>query len=186
MAEYSREENLAEFSAAICKRFHDPMLLETALTHRSGTKGATRGTIQDNRRLAFLGDAILGSIVSEHIWAEFPDWDSQKMTRCRQRLVEQSSLASVARQLDLGPLLHLGKGEEKTGVRDGPKTLANVYEAFVAAVFLDAGPGAARKFVHRSLLDRYSGDELEQKARKDAKTLQKEAEDQSKKGPTHA
>ena len=129
---------------ALCKRlgyrFLDQKLLMLALTHCSfcGTKG------QNNQRLEFLGDAVLGFVVSEQLYQE-ANADEGHLSRMRARIVCESSLAEAARRLELSSLLQLGKGEESTGGRDKPSILADLMEAILGAVYLDGGLEHARE-----------------------------------------
>lgn len=118
--------------------FRNPGLLEQALTHRSA------GT-PHNERLEFLGDALLGLIVAEALYARWPKADEGVLTRARAGLVRESSLAAIARGLDLGSRLRLGPGEMKTGGHRRDSILSDALEAVVAAIYLDAGFEACRQ-----------------------------------------
>lgn len=120
--------------------FADPSLLHQALTHRSA--GAPH-----NERLEFLGDAVLGVIVSDALYARWPKADEGSLTRARAELVRESSLAAVARELDLGPRLVLGAGELKSGGHRRDSILSDALEAVFAAVYLDAGLDTCRDVV---------------------------------------
>lgn len=133
--------------------FSQPQHLERALTHstlRQEANGAFHG---DNEELEFLGDAVLGLIVSEDLLRTFPDWTAGKLSQCKARLVSAPHLHQAARGIQLGEYVQLGKGEEKTGGREKETVLADAYEALVAAVYLDGGLLAAATFVRRTLLD---------------------------------
>jgi ribonuclease-3 len=133
--------------------FADPNLLDRALTHRSvSPEPGAAAASGDNEQLEFLGDAILGMLVSEELLRAFPKWSEGQLSKSRARLVNESSLASVARQIGLGRYLRLGRGEEKTGGREKPALLADALEAVVAAIYLDGGLAAAREFVDRALV----------------------------------
>jgi ribonuclease III len=145
---------LEELEQIIGHRFRDPALAERALTHRSAIADRTAGeAAADNEQLEYLGDAVLGMLVSERLVAAFPHWLEGQLSRSRAQLVNAVSLCAAARRLRLGEHLRLGRGEEKTGGREKPAILANAFEAVVAAVYLDAGLEAAREFVNRALLD---------------------------------
>jgi ribonuclease-3 len=107
----------------------------------------------DNEKLEFLGDAVLTLVVSESLLSNFPAWREGQLSKARASLVNAGALAEVARRLDLGAHLRLGRGEEKTGGREKPALLADAYEAVVAAIYLDGGLDAARGFIRTSLLD---------------------------------
>ncbi|MFL6587712.1 MAG: ribonuclease III [Luteimonas sp.] len=120
--------------------FRDPGLLIQALTHRSA--GAPH-----NERLEFLGDAVLGALVAESLYARWPNADEGTLTRARAELVRESSLAAVARELDLGARLVLGAGELKSGGHRRDSILSDALEAVIAAIYLDAGLDTCREVV---------------------------------------
>lgn len=123
-------------------RFRDPDLLETALTHRSASS-------RHNERLEFLGDALLGFIIADVLYARFPEADEGALTRTRAALVNRDTLATIAREFDVGALLHLGEGELKSGGWRRSSILANAIEAVTAAIYLDGGLDACRAAVLR-------------------------------------
>jgi ribonuclease-3 len=133
-------------------RFRDPSLLARALTHRSAASGDSEPSARDSEQLEYLGDAVLGLLVSQHLLASFPHWSEGQLSRGRAHLVNSSSLAAAARRLDLGEYLVLGRGEEKTGGRKKPALLADAFEAVVGAIYLDGGLEPAREFVAHALL----------------------------------
>jgi ribonuclease III len=126
--------------------FKDPDLLQQALSHRSHAS-------VHNERLEFLGDAVLGLVVAEWLFAGRPDNDEGGLTRLRARLVRRETLEAVARRLDLGAHIILGTGEMRSGGHQRGAILADALEAVVAAVYLDAGLSAAAQVVHRVLAD---------------------------------
>lgn len=145
---------LEELEQTIAYRFRQPGLLERALTHRSAAPDGAAAEIRaDNEQLEYLGDAVLGMLVSEYLVATFPHWSEGQLSKSRARLVNAASLCTAARRLNLGEYLRLGKGEEKTGGREKPALLADAFEAVVAAIYLDAGLPTSREFVKRALLD---------------------------------
>jgi ribonuclease-3 len=123
-----------------------PELLSRALTHRS--YAYERGGLPTNERLEFLGDAVLGLAVTEHLFVSYPDLSEGQLAKLRAAVVNSRALADVARSLDLGAIIHLGRGEETTGGRDKSSILADTMEAMIGAVFLEHGVDAARVFVH--------------------------------------
>ncbi len=131
--------------------FHKPALLEEALTHRSHRQGKSSGHVRDNERLEFVGDAVLGLIVSEYLAETFPELAEGALSQIRARLVGRATLADAARQLGLGPLLRVGRGEERTEGRDKDSLLANALEAVIAAIYLDGELAAAQTFVLKAL-----------------------------------
>ena len=106
-----------------------------------------------NERLEFLGDSILGLIVADHLYRSRPDLPEGDLTRIRAALVCEGSLVEVAKALDLGSYLRLGKGEEAGGGRHRPSIQADAVEAMLAAVYLDGGIGQVRKLVHSLILE---------------------------------
>src|SRR5690606_22650297 len=124
---------------ALGYHFDRRALLLDALTHRSYANERPDLAPRDNERMEFLGDAILGVAASALLWREFPEASEGELSRRRADLVCERSLAAIAQDLALGPLLRLGRGEEKSGGRDKPRLLASALEAVIAAVYLDAG-----------------------------------------------
>lgn len=134
-------------------RFHDRALLLTALSHSSyanENKGAGRTS---NERLEFLGDSVLGQVVASHLYLSYPKMPEGQMTRHRAELVCETSLYEVARTLNLGEYIRLGKGEENTGGRERESILADAVEAIIAALYLDGGMQVAKEFIDRYILD---------------------------------
>ena len=143
-------------------RFASPRLLEQALTHRS--RGA-----DNNERLEFLGDGVLGCAMADELYARFPQLSEGKLTRLRASLVREEALAEVAKSLGIGEFLRLGEGELAAGPEPRPSILADALEAVLGAVFLDGGYDAARKSVLATfgpLIDRLDPE----RPAKDAKT----------------
>jgi ribonuclease-3 len=123
--------------------FSNPDLLDRAMAHRSWC-AETPGT-PSNERLEFLGDAVLGLVVTDHVYRSYPDLPEGELAKVRASVVSAAALADVAAELDLGPALLLGKGEDASGGREKPSILADALEAVIGAVYLDAGwDGAAR------------------------------------------
>jgi ribonuclease-3 len=125
----------------------DPALLERALTHRSFAY--ENGGLPTNERLEFLGDSVLGLIVTDTLFRGHPDLPEGQLAKLRAAVVNMRALAGVARSLDLGAYIRLGRGEEGTGGRDKSSILADTLEALIGAVYLDLGLKAADKLVHR-------------------------------------
>lgn len=117
-----------------------------ALTHSSYAQESSSRP-RDNEQMEFLGDAVLTFVVSTTLADAFPDWEEGKLTRARAHLVAAPHLHRIARKLNLGQFLRLGRGEEKTGGRDKPALLVNALEALIAALFRDGGLDAAREFI---------------------------------------
>ena len=134
--------------------FRRPALLENALYHSSYANEHRAGGITSNERLEFLGDAVLGFVTAEYLYAKHPDLPEGDLTRIRAALVCEESLHEVAQYLELGQYLKLGHGEELGGGRQRPSILADATESVFAAVYLDGGVDAARDLIHRVLLDK--------------------------------
>ncbi|MBA0124844.1 ribonuclease III [Haloechinothrix sp. YIM 98757] len=128
----------------------DPELLTLALTHRS--YAYENGGLTPNERLEFLGDAVLGLIITDHLYSEHPDLPEGQLAKLRASVVNMQALAGVARELGeggLGAHVLLGKGEEMTGGRDKASILADTLEAMIGAVYLEHGIEQSRRLVHR-------------------------------------
>ena len=132
---------------ALGVRFRDAAMREAALTHRS--YAFEHDLPVNNERLEFLGDAVLGLVVTDMAYREFPELPEGELAKLRAAIVNMSALADVARDLDLGQFLLLGKGEEMSGGRDKPSILADALEAILGAVHLDRGLDTARKLIER-------------------------------------
>jgi ribonuclease-3 len=131
--------------------FKNAVLLEQALVHSSYVNENPGLAPTSNERLEFLGDAILGFLVAEKLYQDFPDLAEGEMTRVRSILVRRETLAHIARSFKLGDYLYMGRGEEASGGRRKPVNLAGALEAVVAAIFLDRGLAVARELVLRWL-----------------------------------
>ena len=133
--------------AALGIRFRNETLREIALTHRS--YAFEHGVEQTNERLEFLGDSVLGLVVTDMAFAAFPDDPEGVLAKRRAAIVNAQALADVARSLGLGSLVRLGKGEEQSGGRDKASILADALEAVFGAVYLDLGLDEARRLIER-------------------------------------
>jgi len=131
--------------------FNDLSLLEQALVHSSYLNENPGFAPVSNERLEFLGDAILGFVVAEKLYQDFPDLAEGEMTKLRSVLVRRDTLARIAVAIRLGDYLYLGRGEEASGGRDKLANLAGALEAVVAAVFLDRSLAITREFVLKLL-----------------------------------
>ena len=147
----SRSEDLARLEEALGHAFADRAHLDAALVHRSYC--AEHPEAQPNERLEFLGDAVLGLSVTDHIFDAYPDLPEGELAKLRASVVNAEILAALAGELDLGAALLLGKGEDASGGRAKPSILADAMEAVIAAVYLDGGWAAADALVLRLLGD---------------------------------
>lgn len=124
----------------------DADLLDLALTHRSFAY--ENGQIPTNERLEFLGDSVLGVIVTEHLYRTYPDLAEGQLAKLRARVVSAVSLAAVARKLGIGRIVKLGRGEVSTGGANKTSILADTMEALIGATYLSSGPTGAERLVH--------------------------------------
>jgi ribonuclease-3 len=138
-----------DLDAALGHKFRDTALIDRALAHRSYC--AEHPDTLSNERLEFLGDAVLGLVVTDFMFGEYPDMPEGELAKLRASVVNSEVLAEIAREVRLGSAIRLGKGEEATGGRDKPSILADAMEAVIGAVYLDGGWDAARKLVLRLL-----------------------------------
>jgi ribonuclease III len=125
----------------------DPALLRQALTHRS--YAYEHGGLPTNERLEFLGDSVLGLVVTAALYRTHPDLPEGQLAKLRAAVVNMRALADVGRSLDVGAYVYLGRGEETTGGRDKSSILADTVEAVIGAAYLDLGIEAATGLVHR-------------------------------------
>lgn len=143
------EPDLSELERRLGVTFKDRRLLRHALIHKSITNEQGLSGLESNERLEFLGDSVLGMLISEQLFRRYPDRDEGQLTLLRSALVRASSLAAWARELDLGAFVLVGRGESRAGGRTRDALLSSVFEAVLGAVFLDRGFVAARRLVLR-------------------------------------
>ncbi|HHX51415.1 MAG TPA: ribonuclease III [Clostridia bacterium] len=143
----SRLELLREAASILSIRVRDWEAFDTAFTHPTFVFENRHLGKEHNQRLEFLGDAVLGVIVAEHLFTFYPDKPEGELTKMRAGVVCESTLARKSLELDLGKYLRLGKGEELTGGRQRASILADVFEAVVGAIYLDAGLAEAKRMV---------------------------------------
>lgn len=132
--------------------FRDLSLLETALTHTSYANEVCKNELRSYERLEFLGDSILGFTAADYLFSAFPGLHEGELTKLRAELVCEASLAETAKKLGLGNYLRLGKGEEAGGGRRRISIIADVVEAVIAAIYLDGGLTAAKRFIYDFIL----------------------------------
>ena len=143
---------IKDLEEAIGYRFHNISLLQNALTHSSFANERWHNSLLSNERLEFLGDSILGMLVAEYLYRNFPDRPEGELTRKRADMVCEKTLASVAARIHLGDPLMLGHGEEQGGGRSRDSILADAVESVIAACFLDGGIEAAQRFIRTFIL----------------------------------
>ncbi len=130
-------------------RFKDRGLLEHALTHRSRVHEDASGGVFDNESLEFLGDSVLGFVIADMLFREFPQHNEGQKSKLKASIVSAASLARLGEKIAIGDFLILGRGEEKTGGRRKHALIADCYEALIAAVYLDGGVEPVRAFIER-------------------------------------
>jgi len=141
------QTDLSELQKKLCYEFKNIDFLVESLRHSSFVNENLELNIQDNERLEFLGDAVLNLVVGHILMHRYPDLKEGDLSKMRANLVNESQLASIAQEMDLGSYLQLGKGEIQTKGWEKPSILANTFEAVVAAVYLDGSFDAAFKFI---------------------------------------
>lgn len=153
------DRSIVELEAALGHGFANPELLIRALTHRSlanqlALKNMGKGSEPegDNERLEFLGDAVLGLVVGETLFALHPEWSEGELTRVRAQLVSRQHMAEVAAAIGLGDHLRLSRGEERSGLRRKSTVLSNTMEAVMGAMYLDSGFEPVRGFTQRLVI----------------------------------
>ena len=143
---------IKDLETAIGYRFKNISLLQNALTHSSYANEHWHNSLKSNERLEFLGDSILGMVVAEYLYKNFPDRPEGELTRMLADMVCEKTLAAVAGRIELGQHLLLGNGEEQGGGRSRNSILADAVESVIAASFLDGGMAAARQFIDKFIL----------------------------------
>jgi ribonuclease-3 len=149
----SSVEDWAAFEQRIGYGFQRHEVLARALTHKSFSHEAKLESVRHNETFEFLGDSVLGFIVGDMLFAHFPELDEGALSKMKAYLVSATSLAGKARQFGMGDVIRLGVGEEKTGGRRKDSLLANVFEAMIAAVYLDGGIEPVRQLIERAFAD---------------------------------
>ena len=143
---------MKELENAIDYHFHNITLLQNALTHSSYANERWHNSLLSNERLEFLGDSVLGMLVAEYLFRNFPRRPEGELTRMRADMVCEQTLAAAANRIGLGTHVLLGHGEEQSGGRSRNSILADAMESVIAACFLDGGLEAAEQFVQKFIL----------------------------------
>ena len=143
---------IKDLEAAIGYRFKNITLLQNALTHSSYANERWHDGLMSNERLEFLGDSILGMVVADHLYRNFPQRPKGELTKMRADMVCETSLAQVAKKINLGEHLLLGHGEEQGGGRERLSILADATESVIAACYIDGGMDAAKAFIETFIL----------------------------------
>ncbi len=156
MVKKERKEELAKLQKTLAYSFMEVKLLNKALTHKSYVN-ETEENLKHNERFEFLGDSVLDLIVSEYMIRKFSDYKEGVLSKIRAGVVNESCLAKLARKIDLGDYLLLGRGEEMSGGRNKPSLLANAYEALVGAIYFDSNLETAAKVLLPSIKKEIKG-----------------------------
>ena len=147
------QDELSSFEERIGHRFARRDILTRALTHKSYSHEAKQDDVRDNETFEFLGDSVLGFVIGDLLFQRFPQLDEGALSKIKAYLVSATSLASKAREYGMGDVIYLGVGEEKSGGRKKDSLLADLFEAVIAAIYLDAGIEPARALIERSFGD---------------------------------
>lgn len=165
-------------------KFKNKKLQDQAFTHRSYLN-ESKENLESNERLEFLGDSILSFVVSGFLFNNYPQFDEGTLTNLRSLLVNTKSLAESAKELEFGKLLRLSRGEEESKGRENQSLLADCFEAFVGALFLDQGLPSIEKFLSQTVLKK-AEISLKKKTLKDPKSLlQEHVQSQKQSSPTY-
>ena len=168
--------SIKEFQEIIGYKFSDEKYLRIAITHSSYAHENKERKVKYNERLEFLGDSVLGLIVSKYIFENYPELPEGNLTKIRAAVVCEKSLYECALNIDLGKYLILGRGEDHTGGRTRPSILSDAYEALIAAIFLDSNLDTVREWVLGQLYEHIEA-AVKGKTSKDFKTeFQEEAQ----------
>lgn len=177
------EPNIENLLKLLYLRFKNPKLLQQAFLHRSYLN-EVKSDIPSNERLEFLGDSVLSLVISHYLYALRGADTEGELTNLRAHIVKTESLSKAAKKLELGKYLNLSKGEEISGGRENPQLLANTYEAFLGAIFIDQGLETAKRVIDQTLLALFEK-ELKIGPPKDAKSNLQEIVQQKFKTSPH-
>jgi ribonuclease III len=145
--------DLPEFEQRIGYTFQHRDLLTRAITHKSYSHEARHEHVRHNETFEFLGDSVLGFVIGDVLFRHFPELDEGALSKMKAYLVSATSLAEKARQFGMGDVILLGVGEEKTGGRKKDSLLANLFEAMIAAIYLDGGIDPARQLIESTFAE---------------------------------
>ncbi|MBE6023627.1 MAG: ribonuclease III [Cellulosilyticum sp.] len=181
----NKHEILENMQQVLHYTYKNHLLLEEALTHSSYANEHRNQYVRDNERLEFLGDAILDLIISEYLFKKYADMPEGDLSKIRASIVCEGSLAKMARKMNLGQFILLGKGEELTGGRERASILADAFEAITGSLFLDGGFDQARSFIHETLVEAVEQTESIENLYADYKTLLQECIQKVSMSPIH-
>ncbi len=169
-AERRQELNLFEQHTGV--RFRNQRFLNLAFSHRSFAN-ESNSAVNNNEKLEFLGDSVLGLVVCEYLYCEFPEKSEGELARIKSFVVSETSLETIAKKLKVDNFILVGRGEEYSGGRSKTAIIADCMEAIIGAYFLDSGYRSARKFIRKLFIPEINN-VLEEKHKKDYKTLLQE------------
>ena len=164
--------DLSELIEKLGITFNSTALLKQALIHRSYLNESRLPGFGSNERLEFLGDAILGMLISEELFRRFPDFQEGELTRLRSQIVRQETLAKAAKTLGIGSYLYLSRGERKLGDSNNSAILSGAFEALICAIYLDQGEESCRSFILTALKDKMDNLTLRSHTKDHKSTLQ--------------
>ena len=144
--------DLTDFERRIGYTFQRRDLLTRAITHKSYSHEARHETVRHNETFEFLGDSVLGFVIGDMLFRNFPDLDEGALSKMKAYLVSATSLAEKARAFGMGDVILLGVGEEKTGGRKKDSLLANLFEAMLAGIYLDGGIEPVRQLIEQTFI----------------------------------
>lgn len=146
-------DSLGEFQKKINYQFNRPELLVQSLTHKSFVNPDDKKGLLSNERMEFLGDSVLNFLVTEHLFNLYPEYSEGELSKIKSLLVSRKILGEVARSIDLGNFIIIGKSEKKSGGYQRMSIISNAFEAIIGAVYLDGGVGEVRKILSFCLFD---------------------------------
>jgi len=152
---FAKSSELGKLERIISYHFKNSSLASQALSHRSAIRESSKGQLRSNERLEFLGDAVLGMVVSLFLYEKFPEKKEGELTKLKAVLVSEATLSRIGKEMNLGYSLHLSEEENKSGGRERSSIIADAYEALIGAVFLDGGLGSAKKMIEKHLLSKH-------------------------------
>jgi ribonuclease-3 len=177
-------QNLNDIEKILNIKIKNPSIIKNAFIHKSYLN-EINDKINSNERLEFLGDSVLSYLVSNYLYDKFPELEEGSLTNLRASLVKTSTLATISKELKLGDYLFLSKGEEESGGRNNTSILADVFESFLGAIYLDQGIGIVKKILKKylyTMLDKI----IKEKLYKDPKsTLQEKVQTTIKSPPIY-
>ncbi|OHD63426.1 MAG: ribonuclease III [Spirochaetes bacterium RBG_13_51_14] len=179
-----RNKQLDRLQKVIRVKFKNKSMLRRAMTHRSFVNESGRN-VTDNERLEYLGDSVLALVVNEYLFRHFEEYREGKLAKIKSAVVSEATLAKIARRIDLGEFILMGKGEEHSGGRDRPSILANTFEAVIGAMFLDSGMKTCRTFVLNLIRDEIESADSPTSLRDPKTTLQEYVQKKYKERPEY-